>query len=282
MNKQNWDDIRYVLTVARLGSLNAASTKLGVTHATVMRRVASFEDAHGQAIFQKSPSGYKLLPEAVPILRSIEGVEEATLAMERTIAGADQSPSGKVRIASTDSLCNLILPPIISTIDRTFPKIDVSLLSANLHHDLSRLSADIVVRATNKLDETLAGQSVGRLTMSAYSIGSTDLPWLTLEGALKASAPAEWLKANVGTDQMIGGADSFLALQQLAANGVGKTLLPNFVGNADPRLMRLEDVTPTIQVQIWVASLKEFAHVPRFSSVSKLLVKELRKSEYFA
>ena len=41
MNNQNWDDIRYALAVSRHGSLNAAATALGVTHATVLRRVAA-------------------------------------------------------------------------------------------------------------------------------------------------------------------------------------------------------------------------------------------------
>ena len=47
----NWDDIRFVLAVAETGSLNAAAQLLGVTHATVLRRVAAFEARHGKTIF---------------------------------------------------------------------------------------------------------------------------------------------------------------------------------------------------------------------------------------
>lgn len=282
MNRLNWDDIRFVLTVARLGSLNAASAKLGVTHATVMRRVAAFEANHDQKIFQKSPSGYKLLPEAFPILRSMEGIEEATIAMERRIAGADQSPSGSVRIASTDSICNLVLPSIIAKISEDFPKIELTLLSANEHHDLGRLSADIVVRATNALDESLAGQCVGKLYFAPYSNGAPNQKWLKLEGMLANTIAANWLRDHVPSDQMTGGADSFLMLQQLAAQGLGKSLLPEIVGNSDYRLSRFDIDHPPKGVQIWVASLKEFTHVPRILSVQKKLVKELQKSEFLS
>ena len=58
----DWDDIRFVLAVADTGSLNAAASRLGVTHATVLRRVAAFEQRHGRAIFEHAQSGYKLLP----------------------------------------------------------------------------------------------------------------------------------------------------------------------------------------------------------------------------
>jgi len=281
MNKPNWDDIRFVLTVAQCGSLNSASAKLGVTHATVMRRVAAFEASHGQKIFQKSPSGYKTLPEALPILRAMENIEEATLAMERTIAGADQSPSGSVRIASTDSLCYLMLPSIVAKISERFPKIQITLLSANLHHDLSRLSADIVVRATKYLEDGLTGESPGKLSVAPYSNGEPDLKWMRLEGVLASSIPAQWLASNVPEDQFITGSDSFPVLQQLAANGMGKALLPEFVGDADPSLKKLDDIVPDFGVPIWVATLTEFAHVPRILSVQKMLVKEFKSSKYF-
>lgn len=278
MNKKNWDDIRFVLAVARAGSLNAAAAKLGVTHATVMRRVAAFESSFGQQVFEKSPSGYKIRPEARPVLRSMESVEDAIVAVERSVAGADKSLAGLVRIASTDSLCNLVLPAVVSKISAKHPNIQLTVLSANSHHDLTRLTADIVVRATNSLDDTMTGQSIGTLKFAAFHDGSPNQKWLNLEGALARSVPAQWLRDHVPQEQVTGGADSFLALQQLAAQGAGKALLPEFVGDAEDRLTRVTGEMPLKGVKIWVATLREFAHVPRFVSVQDMLVKELRAS----
>lgn len=275
MNSQNWDDIRYVLAVAKHGSLNAAAVELGVTHATVMRRVAAFEARYNRPIFQKSPSGYSVLPEAMPILRTMSTVNDAVLATERTIVGADQSPSGPVRIASTDSLCQLVLPPITGRITQRYPKIDLSLFSANVHHDLSRLSADIVVRPTAALGDDLSGHYAGDLVFSVYSDGVPDRKWMKLEGALGGSLAAGWMADHVPEDQTIGGADSFLVLRQLAVAGVGKALLPRIVGDADPRLLPLDAESPEIAVPVWVACLREFAQTPRFALVQKMLAGEL-------
>jgi DNA-binding transcriptional LysR family regulator len=278
MNNVNWDDIRYVLAVARHGSLNAAATALGVTHATVLRRVAAFEKRYRRAIFQKLPSGYKVLPEALPILGAMANIDDAVLAAERTIAGADQSPTGKVRIASTDSICQMVLPPILGRISESYPNIELTLLSANVHHDLTRLTADIVVRPTLDLGEGLRGICAGHLVFHAYTDGGPDRKWMKLEGALSGSVAAIWMADQVRADQITGGADSFLVLQQMAASGLGKALLPSFVGDADPRLQKLESDSPKSAVPVWVATLKEFAQTPRFVFVQKMISDQIGQS----
>lgn len=275
MNNQNWDDIRYALAVKKYGSLNAAAVTLGVTHATVLRRVAAFEESFGCVIFRKSPSGYSALPEAGAILSAMESVEDAVLSVERAILGANRSPVGRVRIASTDSLCQLVLPQMLSEISQLYPGLELTLLSGNSHHDLSRLTADIAVRPSIKLGEGLVGEQAGKLAFGVFDDGSANQKWMRLEGALSRSLPAKWLTEHVSADEMTNGADSFLVLQQMAASGVGKAFLPLFIGEADPRLRKAAEFDPGIEVPLWVAMLDEIAHTPRFVIVKRVLVERL-------
>ncbi|WP_282121175.1 LysR family transcriptional regulator [Ruegeria atlantica] len=275
MNNENWDDIRYALAVSKYGSLNAAAAALGVTHATVLRRVAAFEERHGCRIFQKNPSGYSVLPEASAVFSAMESVEEAVLSVERAVVGANRSPMGQVRITSTDSLCRIVLPPILYEISQLYPGLKLTLLSGNSHHDLSRLSADIAVRPSIKLGEGLIGQRAGTLSFGVFDDGSPNSKWMRLDGALSRSLPAKWLETNVSADEMTNGADSFLVLQEMAAAGVGKTFLPTFLGDADSRLRKSHDVTPEIEVPLWVATLEEIANTPRFAIVQRALVERL-------
>lgn len=275
MNNKNWDDIRYALAVSRFGSLNAAAAALGVTHATVLRRVASFEKRNTCQVFRKNPSGYVALPEASAILLAMESVEDAVLSLERTIVGANRSPSGQVRIASTDSLCQLVLPQILNEVSIQYPKLELTLLSGNSHHDLTRLTADIAVRPSIKLGEGLVGERAGDLAFGIYSDGLPKRKWMKLDGALNLSLPAKWLAEHVEADEMTNGADSFLVLQQMAAAGVGKTFLPRFVGDKDRRLHRLTSECPSITVPVWVATLEEIARTSRFALVQRGLASRL-------
>jgi DNA-binding transcriptional LysR family regulator len=43
----DWDDVRSFLAVARGGSVRAAAERLGVNHATVLRRIAQLEERLG-------------------------------------------------------------------------------------------------------------------------------------------------------------------------------------------------------------------------------------------
>src|SRR6201995_1176839 len=56
----DWDDVRYFLAAAREGSVRAAAERLGVNHATVLRRIAQLEARLGAHMFEKLPSGYRL------------------------------------------------------------------------------------------------------------------------------------------------------------------------------------------------------------------------------
>ncbi len=278
MNNENWDDIRYALAVSKYGSLNAAATAMGVTHATVLRRVAAFEERNGCRIFQKSPSGYSILPEASAIFSAMESVQEAVLSVERAVVGANRSPMGQVRITSTDSLCQIVLPRIINEISALYPGLKLTLLSQNSHHDLSRLTADIAVRPSIKLGEGLIGQRAGTLSFGVFDDGCPNRKWMRLDGALSRSLPAKWLAENVDSDEMTNGADSFLVLQQMAASGAGKTFLPSFFGDVDTRLKRSQVVCPKIEVPLWVATLEEIAQTPRFAVVQKALVERISEA----
>ncbi|WP_171236308.1 LysR family transcriptional regulator [Ruegeria sp. HKCCA6837] len=278
MNNENWDDIRYALAVSKYGSLNAAATVMGVTHATVLRRVAAFEERNGCRIFQKNPSGYSVLPEASAIFSAMESVEDAVLSVERAVVGANRSPVGHVRITSTDSLCQIVLPRILNEISRLYPGLNLTLLSQNSHHDLSRLTADIAVRPSIKLGEGLIGERAGTLSFGVFDDGSPNRRWMRLDGALSRSLPAKWLAQNVSADEMTNGADSFLVLQQMAASGAGKTFLPSFFGDVDTRLKRSQDVNPKIEVPLWVATLEEISQTPRFAVVQKALVERISEA----
>ncbi len=278
MNKTNWDDIRFVLAVRRYGSLNAAARALGVAHATVLRRVALFEQRHARPVFHKAPSGYTPRPDALPVFNAMENVEDSVMALGRTIAGADQSPTGTVRIASTDSLCLAVLPTVLQRIADKYPGIEVTLLSNNTHHDLTRLTADIVVRPSTSLDDNLSGQRAGDLAFAVYDDGVDGRKWLALHGPLSRSLPGKWMADTLSPTEVVSGADSFLVLRQLAASGVGKVFLPTFLGDAELGLRRIPDAAPRMTVPVWVATLEEISNTPRFALVRDLLVRQLQQT----
>ena len=54
----NWDDLRYVLAVARQRTLAAAGRELGVDATTVGRRLLAIEGQLGARLFERTGDGF--------------------------------------------------------------------------------------------------------------------------------------------------------------------------------------------------------------------------------
>jgi DNA-binding transcriptional LysR family regulator len=277
MHKGSWDDLRFVLAVAEGGSVSAAARVLGVNHATVLRRVAAFEEAQGAPIFDRTPQGYVVLPDR---LRVIEAAREASLAMEtvaRLIRGAEKQLSGAIRVTSTDTFCHAVLPDVVADLVRGADGVSIELICSNSHIDLGRLNADIAVRPAETLPEDLRGEKAGVLGFAVYANAGPAAPsWLALRGSLSRAKAAAWMEAEVPAARISGGADSFLVLRELVAAGQGRAILPCCLGDPDPRLTRLLDAMPPMSVPIWVASHADLAAIPRLRSIRARIVASLR------
>ncbi|MDG1117169.1 MAG: LysR family transcriptional regulator [Flavimaricola sp.] len=278
MHRTNWDDLRFVLAVAEEGSVSAASRRLGVNHATVLRRIAAFEDQHGASIFDRDMRGYVVRPDK---LRVIEAARTAGLAMEqvqRLVRGNALQPVERICITSTDTFCQVVLPPLLALVAEGFkPQFEVELTSANHHLDLARLRADITVRPAFELPDDLTGVPAGELGFAAYVRAGAPQPetWLGLSGAIARSRAAAWMADEIDATSIRGAADSFPVLRELAAEGAGIGILPCCLGDRDARLIRLADAMPRMTVPIWVASHVELAPVPRLEKLRARLAEVL-------
>ena len=275
-SKENWDDLRYVLAVAESGSVSSAARVLGVNHATVLRRIAAFEDRHGVELFDKSSRGYSVQIDRLRVIDAAREVETAFLAVDRIIKGAQAPLRGIVRVTSTDRFCTVILPEMLTRWHGQEGELRIELLSTNAHLDLSRLHADVAVRPAVQLADDLSGEVAARLAFDVYA--RPDAPtdrWLGLSGSLDRSLVASWLTANVPAEALAGAADSFVTLRELAAAGMGQAVLPCILGDEDPRLELRSGILPETAVDIWVASHVDLTDVPRIRAVRRLLIEGL-------
>ena len=223
------------------------------------------------------PRGIGFLPDCHDVIDAARRVEESVLAVERTMFGAETRLSGAVRITSTDSLCQTLLPPIVARIAKAYPALRIALLSANTHLDFARFTADITVRPAAVLEDGLEGQRAGSLAFAVYHNGTVNENWLGLTGPIARSLPAKWLEKNVKADRIVQTSDSFVVLAELAAAGIGMVYLPCLIGDRDARLMRADVPTDSMSVDLWVASHAELADTVRFRVVRELLIEELAK-----
>jgi DNA-binding transcriptional LysR family regulator len=265
MHNENWDDLRYILAVAEGGSVSAAARALGVNHATVLRRVAAFEERHGVSLFEKGARGYTIPPDRLRIVEAAREAEAAIAAVGRLMQGRAAPAAGRVRITTTDTFSLTIVPAILASLESPAgPRFE--LLTSNGHLDFSRLHADITIRPAPRLPNDLAGERAGDLAFAAYGRPGVTA-WLGVRGALASSPAAAWLAETTTSDAFAGSADSFPVLRAMAEAGLGRAMLPCILGDASQVIARLPDGPQGLSVPIWVASHVDLAEAPRLRNL---------------
>lgn len=270
----SWDDYRFILAVADEGSVAGAARRLGVNHATVLRRIAAFETAEGLRVFDKTARGYRVSADRLALVEAMREAAQALDGVGRLIDATRPRLAGSLRITSTDSMCDMVLPEIVPGLASEMDT-DIDLIAANVHVDFSRLQADIAIRLGRDLPEELVGDRVSEVVFAVYATrDAREAPFLGLSGPISRSPAGDWLTRRRGKNVRFT-ADSFLTLAALAQQGVGRALLPCFIGDKTAGLIRLERPDDISSVPLWVACHRDVARSSRLMRARRYLGGEL-------
>src|SRR5262245_31674543 len=81
-----WDDLRFVLAVARTGSASRAARELGVDQTTVLRKLDLLETTVGTSLFERRKTGQTPTPAGKLVAEAAERMEKEVRALENTLA----------------------------------------------------------------------------------------------------------------------------------------------------------------------------------------------------
>ncbi len=252
-----WDDLTVMLAVIDHGSVAAAARALEINHATVLRRIAEFETRTGVRMFDKTTRGYQVSPDRRDVIEAMRSAAESLGNVERLIDHARPSLDGGIRITTTDSLAQFVLPPLLpGLIEATGAAVEIAV--DNSHIDLLRARAHLTIRPTLALPPEIDGLVAGAVHFHLYGPDTGKAAnWLGLTGPLSRSMAAKWLAEQTPAPRLYG--DSFLALAAMAAEGLGNTVLPSYVAAAWPKLKRIDDLNDIAPVPVWVGAHVDYA-----------------------
>src|SRR3982074_2909304 len=251
----DWDDVRYFLAVARGGSVRAAAERLGVNHATVLRRIAQLEERLGVHMFEKLPSGYRLTAAGEEVLEFADQ-------LEARVFGRDQSVRGLLRVTLAPPLATHLLMPDFADFARLHPDIEMEILSSGELANLTSREADVALRVVYdrktlplnlhglKGPELFGGVYMSRDRLAAWRAGGPDdIRWIVIS----IHGIPDW--ASEGEVRTTGVAFRHTdAEAQIVAvrQGLGITTLPCVVGDADPLLVRVPGTDPHMYGTLWL------------------------------
>ncbi len=263
MHKIRWDDLQYVYAVARHGALSAAARELGVNHATVLRRITGLEAALGVTLFDRPPGGYRLRAEGRDLLTALNTMGETVEHLERVLPTLGKGLEGSFRVTTTDSIAELLMPRYLADLQRVHPEVQVELVVSNMSMDPKHPDAEISIRPAKVLPDWLEGRRVAAMNMTGYKANGVarDAKWLAMSGPLLRSPLGAW-QAEQPEETLGMKADSFCTLARMADAGLGRVMLPNFIGAASTNLKPIPGAR-TYQTNIWTAAHPDLLRAER-------------------
>ncbi len=289
-NDLDWNDLKFFLSVAKAGTLSAASSELGVSISTVSRRIGAMETALQVKLFRSRQGGYDLTPAGQELVVPAERAQAQMRLFQRTACEKDDQEAGTVRIVAPELLGNDILLPAISALQHTFPDIRVELHSSVTSVRLTGEYADIVIRLVRPEQGNYLQRKIGKIRFGLYAsenyfrhngkphhlldlyhhriIGWTD----DLQNLLMA----RWLVSSCPGLQPALELSSFAAHLAASRLGMGIALIPDFAA-AEYHLARVLGEEVEMSAELWILTQIESASSPRIQIVRDELIRALAR-----
>jgi DNA-binding transcriptional LysR family regulator len=283
--------LQTLLAIAEARGPTAAAVQLGVNVTTVYRRIDQLESGHGAPLFERHRTGWRLLPDAAPLIAAARELERL---LQRTAADLHSSQTfahGTLRIALSEDFAACYVAPRLARFCAAHPGIQPELVVSHRFADLARGEADVAIRPHQKPGDVLVGRRVGRIAHALYAatgyVRANGRP-SSLAGiaghrvcgygpALADYTTAQWLETGLPGAIICGRFDSTLALAAAAVGGFGIGLLPCFVAEATPSLVRVAEVPDGLPIDIWLVTAAANRTRPKVSAFLSFFAAEIKR-----
>lgn len=287
-NHLAWNDFELVMAIATAGSLSGAARTLGVSHATVFRRLGDIEQRLGVTLFDRSRTGYRPTLAGEELAETAKVMDEAALAAERKVAGRDLEPSGEIWTTTTDSLLMGLLAPLFTEFREKYPGILLDVAVSNQLFNLTRREADVAIRPSNRPPENLIGRPLTTIGQAVYGHRRFGLtpgeaieayagqPWIGAGPRLTDSALDQWMDSYALKASCIYRVDTLVSILSAVRSGMGLAVLPCYLADGDAEVVQLTDPIPELEYGLWFLMHPDLRGVVRIHALMDFLTEAIR------
>ena len=273
----NWSDLRFFLELARTGSLSIAAKRLTVDRNTVARRVAALEGALGLTLFERGPQGWKRTADGEQLAGLASRVEEQVLTLARHADAVDRALTGTVRVTTATHVSAGLLAPALPGLRERHPGLLLEVATDSRAFDLTRREADLALRLGRPRDAGLVMRKLASVAHRLYAARAHPAArrrrvdfeadaFVGFDDSLAGTPQERWLQRLGPSRRTVFRTNGTASLLAATRAGVGLAVLPCFVADADPELVRLDTPEP-IDLELWLLVHGDLSHTPRVRAV---------------
>lgn len=253
-NGLEWNDVAAFLAIARHGGLSAAARDIGSSAPTLGRRMRAMERYLNRELFVRRSHGYDLTVDGERLRLELAPAEAV---ITRATTPSSKSTLPVVRIAA-GTWTMLALTAHLSRIMGDPPDLRLRLLQGEDVLSIPRREAAIGFRSQRPTSDGLAGRQLRRVTFAPYATPNAPDRWIVVRAD---TASARWVAERCGETVSVETDTPRLALD-LALKGLGRAMLPTFVGEAHAGLERSGHSIEELAHDQWLVIHDQDRHLP--------------------
>ncbi|WP_227268115.1 LysR family transcriptional regulator [Roseobacter weihaiensis] len=149
------------LRVVEAGSLKAAAEQVNADPSAVSRKIAALEDRLRVKLLQRSTKRSVPTEAGTEYYEGMRALIEQQSALEARIAGAVDTPTGRLRITAPVDFGSEFVAPVLSALQEQAPDLKVELLLGSTFSDLVEQNIDVAIRIGRLPDSSLIARRLG-------------------------------------------------------------------------------------------------------------------------
>lgn len=294
MTDPDWNDIRAFLAIAREGSLAKAAKATKLSQATLGRHLRALEATLGAPLFDRLPNALRLTALGRETLDGANAMDDDAATILRRAKLAAEPELRPVVVTSVNSIAWFLMRHF-GELQSKLAGTPLVLKATRRSVDLARREADIALRMLALPDaHDLTGRKIARVGNAIYASkaylaraarkatdGVDGIDYVARETGSEISPQARFSADIAKRVRVVCRVSETVLRHQAVLDGLGATLLPCHLGDAEPALQRIGPRLADLDEDMYLVvhrDLRRVAAVRRAADAIAALCKRHAKS----
>jgi DNA-binding transcriptional LysR family regulator len=289
----DWDKLRIFHAVAEAGSLTHAGETLNLSQSAVSRQIRALEENLNTTLFHRHARGLILTEQGELLHDATSSMNKRLDSASARIRDSEEEVFGELRVTTTIGFGSLWLAPRLATLYQDYPDLTIDLMLEERVLDLPMREADVAIRMKEPSQADLIRRRLMSVRMRLYAtqkyldghvapLGLDDLgahrlicqATTSTQVGAGAALVQKLMTHAVGSRLTV---NNYFGVLQGVLNHLGIGVLPDYVAEGEPKLVRVLDDVESVEVPVFLAYPEELRQSKRIAAFRDFVMKEIQQ-----
>ncbi|WP_438956135.1 LysR family transcriptional regulator [Cognatiyoonia sp.] len=287
----DWDKLRIFHAVADAGSLTHAGDTLHLSQSAVSRQIRALEEALNATLFHRHARGLILTEQGELLFDATKSMNKRLEAASARIRDSEEEVFGELRVTTTIGFGTLWLAPRLPQLYKQYPDLKIDLMLEERVLDLPMREADVAIRMKEPSQADLIRKRLMSVRMRLYATpeyleksgGIESLTDISRHRLICQSLSSAQVAAGATLVQHLFSYDvpslftvnNYFGVLQGVLNGLGVGVLPDYVTEDFPNLVRVLPELESGEVPVFLAYPEELRQSKRIAAFRDFVQDEI-------